>query len=109
VSGDVIGFVREHEGLSFVDAVRRLAERAGIAIVETASEPELRRQTEARRRQQELYDVGSAAASFFERMLREHALAHHARAELERRGLVTSDATDGIADALQAFRIGYAP
>jgi DNA primase len=109
VSGDVFKFVMETEGLAFVDAVRRLAERAGITIVETEDASELRRQAEQRRRQQELYDAMSAAAEFFERMLREHPLAGHAEAELERRGLVAASATDAIADALQAFRIGYAP
>jgi DNA primase len=51
----------------------------------------------------------SLAAAWFERMLREHPLSGHAHAELERRALVAQTPTDPIADALQAFRIGYAP
>ncbi len=108
-SGDVFKFVMEVEGLSFVEAVRRLAERGGIEIVETASDQDRGRQAEARRRQQELFDVNNAAAAFFERMLREHPLAGHAAAELERRGLGAVSPTDEVADALQAFRVGYAP
>ncbi len=107
--GDAISFVEHVEGLSFIDAVRRLAERLGLTIEESATEPERRQQAEQRRRQQELYDVGAAAAAYFEKLLREHPLAEHARAELGRRGLVPSAPTDAIADALQAFRIGYAP
>ena len=107
--GDAISFVEQVEGLSFIDAVRRLAERLGLPIEESASDPERRQQAEQRRRQQELYDVGSAAASYFEKMLREHALADHAHAELGRRGFVPTSPTDAIADALQAFRVGYAP
>jgi DNA primase len=107
--GDAISFVEQVEGLSFIDAVRRLAERLGLTIEESATEPERRQQAEQRRRQQELYDVGAAAAAYFEKMLREHPLAEHARAELGRRGLVPSAPTDAIADALQAFRVGYAP
>ena len=107
--GDAFKFVQQVEGLEFIEAVRRLAERGGIQIVETASDAERRRQTEARRRQQELFDVGETAAAFFERMLREHSLANYARDELAKRGLVAEDATGPIADALQAFRIGYAP
>jgi DNA primase len=42
-------------------------------------------------------------------MLREHPLADLARAELARRGLTPAAPTDAIADALQAFRVGYAP
>jgi DNA primase len=108
-SGDAIKFVQETEGLDFVEAVRRLAERMGIDVVETANDAERRQQAESRRRQQELFDIGQVAASFFERMLREHPLHDSAEQELERRGLVARTPTDAIADALQAFRIGYAP
>ncbi len=109
VSGDAIKFMQETSGLGFVEAVRLLAEREGISVVETGSEVERRQQAEARRRQEELYEIGGAAATWFERMLREHPLAGHARAELVRRGLGAGDATGPAADALQAFRVGYAP
>jgi DNA primase len=108
-SGDAIKFVQETEGLDFVEAVRGLAERAGIDIIENESDAERKQQAEQRRRQQELYDLGDRAAEYFERMLREHPLADHARAELARRGLTPATPTDAIADALQAFRMGYAP
>jgi len=108
-SGDAIKFVQETEGLDFVEAVRALAERAGIDVVENESDAERKQQLEAKRRQQELYDLNDRAAEYFERMLREHPLAKHAQAELARRGLTPTSATDEIADAIQAFRIGYAP
>lgn len=109
VSGDAIRFVQESEGLPFIDAVRRLAERCGFELAEDTSPEERRRQTETRRRSEELYEASEAAAVFFERMLREHPLRAYAEAELERRALVPKSPTDPIADALQAFRIGYAP
>jgi len=108
-AGDAIKFVQRIEGLEFHEAVRELAQRAGIEVVETGSEPERRQQAEVRRRQQELYDVGNAAAHYFESMLREHPLGGHALAELDRRGLSADSPTGPIADALQSFRIGYAP
>jgi DNA primase len=108
-SGDAIKFLQEISGLPFVEAVRELAARVGIEVVEDASDAERKQQAEARRRQQELYEVGNAAAAFFERMLREHPLRRGALGELERRGLSPTSSTDSIADALQAFRIGYAP
>jgi len=108
-SGDAIKYVQETEGLDFVEAVRSLAERAGIDIVENESDAERKQQLDQRRKQQELYDIGDRAAEYFERMLREHPLSGHARAELARRGLVPTSPTDSIADALQAFRLGYAP
>jgi DNA primase len=108
-SGDAIKFVQETEGLDFVEAVRSLAERAGIDVVENESDAERKQQAEARRRQQELYDINDRAAEYFERMLREHPLRAHAEAELARRGLTPEKPTDEMADALQAFRLGYAP
>jgi len=108
-AGDAIKFVQRIEGLEFHEAVRELAQRAGIEIIETGSEPERRQQAEVRRRQQELYDVGNATAHYFERMLREHPLGGHGLAELDRRGLSADSATGPVADALQSFRIGYAP
>lgn len=108
-SGDAIKYVQETEGVDFVEAVRSLAERCGIDIIENESDAERKQQLEQRRKQQELYDIGDRAAEYFERMLREHPLSEHARAELARRGLVATTPTDQIADALQAFRLGYAP
>jgi DNA primase len=108
-SGDAIKFVQETEGLDFVEAIRSLAERTGIDVVENESDDERKQQAEAKRRSQELYDIGDRAAEYFERMLREHPLGGHARAELGRRGLTPTSPTGEMADALQAFRIGYAP
>jgi DNA primase len=109
-SGDAIRFVQEMQGLSFIDAVRELAEKAGIEIVETAhGSDDARQRAEARRRHQELYDTANAAAGFFETALRNHPLRQCALDELAKRGLTPSTATDSVADALQAFRVGYAP
>jgi DNA primase len=108
-SGDAIKFVQRVEGLEFSEAVRELAHRAGIEVQETTSEPERRQQAEVRRRQQELYEIGNATAHYFELMLREHPLGGHGLAELDRRGLNADSATGPVADALQSFRIGYAP
>jgi DNA primase len=106
-SGDAIKFVREVDGLSFVDAVRAIAERQGIEVVETGSDDERRQHAEARRRRNELFSANEAAALYFERMLSTHPFGHHAATELRRRGL---DAVDTqVAEALKAFRIGYAP
>jgi DNA primase len=108
-SGDAFKFVQETEGLDFVEAVRSLAERAGIDVIENETDAERKQQAEAKQRQKELYDLNDRAAEYFERMLREHPLSGPARAELARRGLTPSSPTDEMADALQAFRIGYAP
>jgi DNA primase len=108
-SGDAIKFVTKLEGLDFLEAVRRLADRCGIEVIDTVSDAERREQAEARRRSEELYELMDVAAAYFERMLREHPLSAWAQRELERRALTPEQPTDAVADALQAFRVGYAP
>ncbi len=107
--GDSIRFVQETEGLSFVEAIRELATRLGIEIVESRSDDERRQEQAAKRQQEELFAVNEAAASFFERCLAHHPLGEVACAELLRRGLEQGDGTDLVSKTLAAFRIGYAP
>jgi DNA primase len=108
-SGDAIRFVQEMQGLSFTEAVRELADRAGIEIVETTQGEDGRQLAEARRRHLEMFEVVNAAATFFENALRNHPMRQFAHDELAKRGLTAGSPTDMIADALQAFRVGYAP
>lgn len=106
--GNVISFIQQLDGLTFPEAVRELAERAGIQVQETGSDAERKQEAEARRRRDELFLAGAHAADYFERCLREHPLAGHARAELRKRKLVPEFAPQA-AEALAAFRVGYAP
>jgi DNA primase len=106
--GNVISFVQQVDGLTFPEAVRELAERAGIEVQETGSVAERQQEAEARRRRDELYVAGSLAAEYFERCLKEHPLASYAQAELRRRRL-TPELAEGAGEALAAFRVGYAP
>jgi DNA primase len=102
-------------GMTFSEAIRTLAERAGIEVEETLTDAERREAAAARRAKEDLYAVNNLAATFFEQCLRgpsPHPLARHAAMELSRRGLEPpkeGGAAGPIADALQAFRIGYAP
>ncbi len=101
-TGDVFRFLERMEGYTFVEAVKSLAERAGIPILEEkVSAP-----TDADRLKRErdaLFSVLQMAATWYEQQLREHPQRDYAVAELERRGLPPTT------DAVQAFRIGYAP
>jgi DNA primase len=100
-SGSAIDFLMKQDGLTFPEAVRSLAERAGIVIQEERGE---RGDVDRQKKQRDdLYAVSQLAATFFERELREHAHRQYAIDELARRGLTPTD------DAIQAFRIGYAP
>ena len=116
-SGGPIDFVMKIDGLTFPEAVRILAERAGIEIAEQ-NDPAVREAAAARKAKDDLYAVNALAATFFEHQLwggpgaTAHPLAHHARGELARRGMREDDveaAASGWRDAVQAFRIGYAP
>jgi DNA primase len=93
--------------LDFVAAVRSLAERTGIEIVETRTDEERRREGARRRDLQNLFDVCNSAAAYFHKMLREHPLGEFARAELERRGLALGQPE--FQPTLEAFHVGYAP
>ena len=93
--GDVIGFVMRDEGLSFPEAVERLAGDAGLAL--PARDP----RAEAREKQRlSLFEVVEAAATWFEAELAGPRGAQ-ARRYLEGRGV--DEATRAT------FRLGYAP
>jgi DNA primase len=93
--GDVIDFVMKVEGLSFPEAVERLAAQAGMEI--PTDSPEER---EKDRQRQTLYDAMDVACAQFQKMLRmpegKAALAY-----LHGRGLQDS--------TIERFRLGYAP
>jgi DNA primase len=93
--GDVVGFVMKSEGLSFPEAVERLARDAGMALP-VSSPAERERVQEAA----SLQDVVEKAAQWFTRQLWSPAGAA-ALDYLRRRGL--SDTT------IRDFRLGFAP
>jgi DNA primase len=101
-SGDAIRFLERVEGYAFIEAVKALAERAGIPIEEEKGAAP----TEAERHKKEraaLYGAMQMAATWFEEQLASHPLASYAVAELARRDLTPDN------EAVRAFRVGYAP
>ncbi|MFN0264377.1 DNA primase [Tepidamorphus sp. 3E244] len=93
--GDVFTFLMETEGLSFPEAVERLAGEAGLPM------PKADPQAEQRERERAgLHEIMEMAAAFFEAQLSERAGAN-ARSYLDGRGLT--------GDTRKTFRIGYAP
>jgi DNA primase len=99
-SGDAITFYMRIEGLSFPEAARTLAERAGIEIVAVDDEAE-RAARQARAVRERLLSIVDAAAGFFVKMLSEHSFGGMARAELDKRCISSETAAH--------FRLGYAP
>ncbi|MAU21547.1 MAG: DNA primase [Martelella sp.] len=95
VSGDHFRFLTDLDGMSFPEAVQRVADMAGVAMPER--DPQAERREEKRRT---LVDVMELAASFFQDQLQTGAGAK-ARAYLRERGL--------SARTIDTFRLGYAP
>ena len=92
--GDAIGFLMAADGLSFMEAVKLLADEAGLAM------PEMERRTPEAEKRAGLHDFVAAAAGWYEAQLQK-AGAADARDYLARRG---------VTDALVArFGLGFAP
>lgn len=99
VGGTVFKYVMMHENIEFPAAVRRLAERVGITIVEEHfGKPEERGAGEMRRR---LLALHAEAAAWFHRNLMKTPAAEHARNYLKTRGLT--------GEVAARWQIGYAP
>ncbi len=94
-NGNIFDFVMQTEGVSFPEAVERLAGQAGITM------PVMTREAQAHEeRRKTLHDVVELAAKFFEANLA-------SRAGARGRGYL---ADRGISSATQLrFRLGYAP
>ena len=82
-SGDAIGWMMNFQNLPFPDAVRELAKRAGVTIIEEAEDPEAIR---ARRIRSRLLELQGKAARYMNQLLLSHPDAGHARAYLKGRG-----------------------
>src|SRR6185436_6662033 len=93
-NGSIFDFVMETEGVSFPEAVERLAAMAGVAMPKVSKDEEAREE-----KRKTLHDVMELAAKFFEATLAARGGAK-ARGYLADRGL---DAATQL-----KFRIGYA-
>lgn len=96
--GDVFKFVMETEGLSFAEAVERLAGEAGLQL--PRAEPRSREAREQADTHTRLMALTEAAAGFFEASLAGPG-GEEARRYLARRGLGR--------ETIARFRLGYAP
>ncbi len=92
--GDIFSFVMKREDIDFGEALRQLAERAGVTLAERGNS----REDERRER---LLEVNEAAASYFHQTLRLGPAAEGARSYLESRGL--------DAETIETFQLGYGP
>lgn len=102
-SGDAFRFYAEMEGLTFPEALRALAERAGVEVPETRDPERIAEDRRQRNVSERLYAACEAAAVYFERCLADEAVPFSALARLS---LVDRGISEETA---RAFRLGYAP
>jgi DNA primase len=95
--GDVFRFLQEYEALSFYEAVKRLADRAGIPVeFEQGDAP-----PQARAVKDKLLQIHEQLAQRWQTALLNDAAGQMARDYLAHRGVSP--------EAVQLFRLGYAP
>src|SRR5882724_3238501 len=95
--GDVFTFVKDYENIGFMDAVRRLAERAKIPL-EFENTPGAQ---ESRHLKDQLLDIHEQLTQRWQNCLANEAAGQLARDYLAKRGV--------SAEAIKLFRIGAAP
>jgi DNA primase len=95
--GDVFKFIQEHEHVEFMEAVRRLAERAGI-VLEFERNPKSER---VRRQKDLLLKAHEQLAQHWHALLLNNAAGEPARVYLKGRGITEA--------AVKEFRLGFAP
>jgi DNA primase len=94
--GDVFKFLMIHDHMTFPEAVRRLAQKAGITIPESGHHD-----PEARSRREELLALHAAVAAWWHKLLVSDPAAEPARAYLKSREMDSALAEE--------FSLGYAP
>lgn len=93
--GDVFAFIQKTKGVGFYDSVRVLAEKYGVALVETEQE---RQEYDKKSSVKLLYEQ---ATVFYQRLLKDPTEGAEARAYLEKRGITE--------ETIEKFRLGFAP
>jgi DNA primase len=96
--GSVFRFVMDYEHLDFPAAVRKLAARAGITIVEKRGATDEDRQHETRRK---LLKLHAEAAEWFHENLTKREIGEPARKYLKQRGITV--------EVAKRWQLGYAP
>ena len=97
--GNAVGFLMDYEHMSFPEAVKQLASRAGMEVPE--SRPETAADRQRKDRLQSLYDLLSRAEHFYAQQLRQAPEKQKAVNYLKGRGL--------SGEIAKRFALGFAP
>jgi DNA primase len=93
--GDVLSFIMKKESLDFGEALRLLADRAGVAL------PTYSTRAEGKEEKEEFYKINEAAALYFHNLLLNSPGAEKARAYVASRGFADQTISD--------FQLGFSP
>ncbi|MFA7244180.1 MAG: DNA primase [Patescibacteria group bacterium] len=97
--GDIFTFIEKIEGIDFYNALKILADRAGIKLKsQSVKYGNVEHRADQKTR---LYEINEIAAKLYHKILTDHPKAEKARKYLKKRGM-----TD---ETISEFRIGYAP
>jgi len=96
--GDAINFLKEYDGLSFVEAVESLAAMQGLEVPREQLTP---KQAAQQKKAQSLYDVMYLVTKYYRSQLKVHPQSEVAKQYLKHRGLTSEIA--------KQFVIGFAP
>lgn len=93
--GDMFGFIQDIEGVEFVEALRILAQKAGVTLEYSSNN------FAAKDDKAVLYEICETAARFFEKQLHNSSGGKRALEYLKNRGLTEETITE--------FQLGFAP
>lgn len=93
--GDIYTFLMEYEHVEFPEALRTLAQRAGIELVQD------RQFAGTNNKKEQIYKVNKAASDFYHYVLTRHPAGKKSLEYLEKRGISPK--------VIETFNIGYAP
>jgi len=94
--GDIFTFTEKMENLEFPEALRLLADRAGVELKRRSFKPE-----EGKDRKTKLYQINDLSARVFHKILISHPAGKIALEYLKKRGISS--------ETMKEFMIGYAP
>jgi len=93
--GDIYSFIMEYEHVEFPEALRILAKKAGIELIQSKVASGIASRKEV------LYSINSLAAEYYHYLLLKHKVGERAREYLKNRGLSEK--------IIETFQIGFAP